>query len=201
MLWWVLGAWTASGLAIPALWLLSMAGRRVFVRSPTDMEATGAPAPPPDRTRTVGNRGHIGRYLMAALSVVGAVGLLLISSFSDPVSAVGNLCASFADAHVPASQPAVTTSLIQVKVAVNPPVRGKEENGWDDFARDADVVMVQKLPPLPVTAMSASPRAYPDRTDKRVEQRHQHWHVGAYVARSSRGTWLFPPNANAGSNN
>ena len=80
----------------------------------------------------------MGRSLLAGLSAVGAVGLLLISSFSDPVSEVGNLCASFADAHVPASQPAVTTSPIQVKVAVNPPVRWKEENGWDDFARDAD---------------------------------------------------------------
>ena len=120
MLWWVLGAWTASGLAIPALWLLSMAGRRVIVRSPNDMEATGTPAPPTDRKRSVGNPGHIGRYLLAGLSAVGAVVLLLISSFSDPVSEVGNLCASFADAHVPASQPAVTTSLIQVKIAVQP---------------------------------------------------------------------------------
>ena len=143
----------------------------------------------------------MGRSLLAGLSAVGAVGLLLISSFSDPVSEVGNLCASFADAHVPASQPAVTTSPIQVKVAVNPPVRRKEENGWDDFARDADR-MVQKLPALPVTAVSAStPRAYPDRTDKRVEQRNRHLHVGAFVVQSSRGTWLFPPNANAGGNN
>ena len=164
------------------------------------MEATGTPTPPPDRKRAVANCGHMGRYFLAGLSAVGAVGLLLISSFSDPVSEVGNLCASFADAHVPASQPAVTTSPIQVKVAVNPPVRWKEESGWDDFARDAE--MVQKLPALPVTAVSAStPRAYPDRTDKRVEQRNRHWHVGAYAVQSSRGTWLFPPNANAGSNN
>ena len=144
----------------------------------------------------------MGRSLLAGLCVVGAVVLLLIASFSDPVAAVGNLFASFADAHVPASQPAVTTSPIRVQVSVNPPVRGKEEDGWDDFARDADVVTVQKLPALPVAAMSAStPPAYPDRTDKRVEHRNRHWHVGAFVAQSSRGTWLFPPNANAGSNN
>ena len=88
------------------------------------------------------------------------------------------------------------------KVAVNPPVRGEEENRWDDFARAADAVMVQKLPALPVTALSAStPRAYPDRTDKRVEQRNRHWHVGAYAVQSSRGTWLFPPNVHAGINN
>ena len=81
----------------------------------------------------------MGRSLLAGLSVVGGVVLLLIASFSDPVAAVGNLCASFADAHVPASQPAVTTSPIRVKVAVNPPVRWKEESGWDNFARDADI--------------------------------------------------------------
>jgi hypothetical protein len=143
----------------------------------------------------------MGRSLLAGLSVVGAVVLLLIASFSDPVAAVGNLFASFTDAHVPASQPAVTTSPLQVKVAVNPPVRGKEENGWDDFSRDADVVMMQKLPALPVTAMSAPTRAYPDRIDKLVEHRNRYSHVGAFVAPSSRGTWLFPPNVNAGSNN
>ena len=144
----------------------------------------------------------MGRSLLAGLSVVGGVVLLLIASFSDPVAAVGNLFASFADVHVPASQPAVTTSPIRVQVAVNPPVRSKEENGWDDFSRDADIVMMQKLPALPVTAMSAStPRAYPYRTDKRVEQRNRHLHVGAFVVQSSRGTWLFPPNANAGGNN
>ena len=94
----------------------------------------------------------MGRYLLAGLSVVGAVVLLLISSFSDPVAAVGNLCASLADAHVPASHPAVTTSAIYVKIASNKPGRGKAENVWDDFAREADAVMVQKLPALPVSA-------------------------------------------------
>ena len=140
----------------------------------------------------------MGRYLLAGLSVVGAVVLLLISSFSDPVAAVGNLCASLADAHVPASHPAVTTSAIYVKIASNKPGRGKAENVWDDFAREADAVMVQKLPALPVSAASTPPA---DRIDKHVEQRNQHWQVGAYVAQSRRGTWLFPPNANAGSNN
>ena len=195
MLWWLLGTWTASGLAIPVLWLLSTAGRGVFVRSANEIKETGA------RKRTARNRGHMGRSLMAGLSFVGAVVLLLMCSFGDPVAAGINLCASFADAHVPASQPAVTNSPIQVTVAVNPPVRGKEENGLDDFARDADVAMVEKLPALPVTAMSAStPPVYPARTHT-FEQRNQHRHIDAYVAQSNRGTWLFPPNANAGSNN
>jgi hypothetical protein len=144
----------------------------------------------------------MGRHLLSGLSVVGAVILLLISSFTDPIAAVGNLYASFADGPVPASQPATANSPIEVKVAVNPSVRDKDENGWDDFARDADVAAVQKLPAWTITAMSTSTNpAYPDRAGKRVEHRGRHWHVGAYVAQSSRGTWLFPPNANAGSNN
>jgi hypothetical protein len=144
----------------------------------------------------------MGRYLLSGLSVAGAVILLLISSFTDPIAAVGNLYASFADAQVPASQPAATNSPIEVKVAVNPSVRDRDEDGWDDFARDVDVAAVQKLPVWTDTPMSTStPPAYPDRTGKRVEHQGRHWHVGAYVAQSSRGTWLFPPNANAGSNN
>lgn len=200
MLWWVIGAWVATGLLIPVLWLLSMACRSVFVRSSNEMQTTGAPAPPPNRKGATANRGHTGRYLLSGLSMVGAVILLLIGSFSDPVTAVGELYSTFADAQAPVLQPAVTTP-IEVKVAVNPPVHDEEENGWE-VARPADLVAVQRLPTWTVTAMSASaPPAYPDRSVKRVEQQGRHGRVIAYVAQSRRGTWLFPPNANAGGNN
>ena len=200
MLWWLIGAWVATGLLIPVLWLLSMACRSVFVRSSNEMQATGAPAPPPNRKRATANRGHMGWYLLSGLSMVGAVILLLIGSFSDPVTAVGKLYSTFADAQAPVLQPAATTSPIEVKVAVNPPVHDEEENGWDDLARRADVVAVQRLPAW--SAMSASaPPAYPDRSVKRVEHQGRHGRVVAYVAQSRRGTWLFPPNANAGGNN
>ena len=202
MLWWLIGAWVASGLLIPLLWLLSMAGRRVFVRSSNDMQDTEVPVPPPNRTRATANRGHVGRYLLYGISVVGAVILLLIGSFSDPVTAVGNPRSTFADAQVPVSQPAVTTSPIEVEVAVNSPLRGEEEDGWDDVARQADVVAEQKVPAWTVKAMSAAtPPTYPVRSVKRVEHHGRQGRVGAYVAQSSRGTWLFPPNANAGGNN
>ena len=96
------------------------------------------------------------------------------------------------------SQPAVTTSPIEV--AVHAPLRGEEENGWDDFARQGDAV--QTLPTWTVKALSvATPPAYPVRSVKRDEHQGRQGRVGAYVARSSRGTWLFPPNANAGGNN
>ena len=127
------------------------------------------PVPPPNRTRATANRGHVGRYLLYGISVVGAVILLLIGSFSGPVTAVGNPRSTFADAQVPVSQPAVTTSPIEVEVAVNSPLRGEEEDGWDDVARQADVVAEQKyrrgrlrlcrplrLRPTPFDQLSAS---------------------------------------------
>jgi hypothetical protein len=200
MLWWFIGAWVASGLLIPVLWLLSMAGRWVFVRPSIDMQATEVPVPPPNRKRATASRGHMGRYLLSGIAVVGAVILLLIASFSDPVAAIENLRSIFALAEVPVSQPAVTTSPIEVKLAVNVPFRDEEENGRDDFARHADAV--QDLPAWTAKAMSvATPPAYPVRSVKRVEHHGRQGRVDAYVAQSSRGTWLFPPNVNAGGNN
>jgi hypothetical protein len=202
MLWWLFGAWVASGLLISVLLLLSMAGRRVFVRSLNDMQATEVPVAPPSRKRATSNRCNMGRYLLYGLSVASAVVLLLIGSFSDPITAMGNLYSSFAHAQAPILQPAVTTSPIEVKVAVNLPVHSDEDNGWGDFARHPDVVAVQKLPPWTFKAMSvATPAAHLDRSDKRVENQRRQARVGAYVARSSGGTWLFPPNPNAGGNN
>ena len=141
-----------------------------------------------------------GRDLLYGISVVGAVILLLIGSFSGPVTAVGNPRSTFADAQVPVSQPAVTTSPIEVEVAVNSPLRGEEEDGWDDVARQADVVAEQKVPAWTVKAMSAAtPPTYPVRSVKRVEHHgFGQGRVGADVAQSSRGTRPFPPNANAG---
>jgi hypothetical protein len=202
MLWWLIGAWVASGILIPVLWLLSGAGRSVVVRSSNGKQATGALTPPPDNMRATSNRRHMGRYLLYGLSVVGAVILLLIGSFRDPITAMRNLDSAFADAEAPMSQQAGTSSPIQVEIAVNPTVRDEEENGWDDLARRADVVAVQRLPAWRVKAMSASATpAYPDRSVKRVEHQGRHGRVVAYVAQSRRGTWLFPPNANAGGNN
>ena len=195
MLWWVIGAWVATGLLIPVLWLLSIARRSVFVRSSNEMQVTGAPAPPPNMKRATANRGHLGRYLLSGLSMVGAVILLLIGSFSDPFTTVGELYSTFADAQAPVLQPAATTSPIEVKVAVNPPVHDE-----DDLTRQSDVAAVDL--PWTVDAMSAAMRpAYPVRSVKRVEHHDRQGRVGAYVAQSSRGTWLFPPNENAGGNN
>jgi hypothetical protein len=192
MLWWFIGAWVASGLLVPALWLLSVAGRRVFVRSSIDMQATEVPLPPPNSKRATANRGHMGRYLLSGITVVGAVILLLIASFSDPVAAIENLRSIFALAEVPVSQPAVTTSPIEVKLAANVPFRAEEENGRDDFAGQAHAV---QEPP------AATHPAYPVRSIKRVEHHGRQGRVDAYVVHSSRGTWLFPPNVNARGNN
>ena len=143
----------------------------------------------------------MGRYLLSGLSVVGAVILLLVGSFSEPFTVVGNSRSTSADAQIAVSQPAVIASPIEVEVVANAPPR-EEENGQDDFARRADVVAAQKLPAWTVKAMSAAtPPTYPVRSVKRVEHHGRQGRVGAYVAQSSRGTWLFPPNANAGGNN
>jgi hypothetical protein len=199
VLWWLIGAWVASGLSIPVLWLLSMAGRKVLVRSSHDVHA-GAAAPSPDSKLATSNRGHIGRYFLYGLSVVGAVILLLLGSFSDPITTIGDMYSAFANAQAPASQPVVASSPIEVQlVAANPPARSAEV---EDIARRVEVVAVQRLPEWTVTAMSAAtPPASPERPGKRDWHHGRRGPLGAYVALSSRGTWLFPPNANGGGNN
>ena len=205
MLWWLIGAWVASGLLIPALWLLSLAGHGVFVRSSHDLQASGtAPPPPPSSKRTSWNRGQIGRFLLCGLVGVGALILLFIGSFSDPISTMGNLYSALADAQAPVSQPTVTSAPVQEGLAaVKQPDRNQTGAVVHDRAREADL----RAPPIPpVWALKAAlsavtPPPRPERPGKRSWQYGRPGPVSAFVAQSRRGTWLFPPLASGGGNN
>ena len=174
MLWWLIGAWVASGLLIPALWLLSLAGHGVFVRSSHDLQASGtAPPPPPSSKRTSWNRGQIGRFLLCGLVGVGALILLFIGSFSDPISTMGNLYSALADAQAPVSQPTVTSAPVQEGLAaVKQPDRNQTGAVVHDRAREADL----RAPPIPpVWALKAAlsavtPPPRPERPGKRSWQ-------------------------------
>jgi len=140
--------------------------------------------------------GHIGRFLLSGLSSAGALILLFIGLFGDPIATMGKLYSAFADAQAPVLQSAVTPSPIEVVelAAVSPPDRDEEENGRHD---QVDVAAPQKPPALTLTAMSAvTPPAHPERLGKRGWQHGRGGSLNAYVAQSRRGTWLFPPNPN-----
>jgi hypothetical protein len=68
MLWWFIGVWLASGLLIPGLCLLGMAWRRLL-----------------SRVQEVPKAGHTGLYVLAGLIGLGAMALLFVGSFSDPI--------------------------------------------------------------------------------------------------------------------
>jgi hypothetical protein len=203
MLWWLIGAWLASGLAIPILWLLSLAGRRVFAKSPKDVPAIRAPAPPRSSKRAAGSRGHKGRPLLSGLTGIGALILLFFGSLSDPITTMGNWLSAFAVAEAPVSQPAMTPSPVEADLApVNPPDRSGEETVGHGLAgQDIAVSEIQSASALTATS-AVPPPAYAERPTKHVSQHGRRGPVSAFVAQSNSGTWLFPPNPNSdGGNN
>ena len=202
MLWWLIGGWVASGLLIPTLWLLSVAGHGFFVRSSHDIqEEAAAPSPPPSSKRTRRNRGHIGRFLLSGLVGVGALILLFIGSFSDPMSTMGFLYSAFADAQDSVSQAAVTSAPAQE--AVKQTDHNQTGTVGPDFAREADLAAPQ-IPPvwaLKAALSAVTPPAHPQRPSKHGWQYGRHGPVSAFVAVSRPSTWLFPPDASGGGNN
>ena len=198
MLWWLIGAWVASGLLIPVLWLLSIAGRRALTRPSNHVQAPGASARLLDSKQATLNSNRIGRFLLSGLAGAGAVILLFVGSFGDPITAIGELYSAFADSHTPVSQPAVARAPLEAVLAVD---QDEAENGRQDRARQPAVAVPQGPPSWTLAAMStATPPASPDRPGKRGRHHGRRGPVGAYVTQSHRGTWLFPPNASAGGN-
>jgi len=181
---------------IPVLWLLSVAGRRVLVRLSNDVQGARASAPPPKSKRATRNRRHIGRLLLFGLAGVGAMIVLFIGSFSDPITTMGNLYSAFANAEVRVLQLAVKP--VEGELAeVKPADQNGGETARPDLPRQADVSTPQNPPTSTLTAMSAdTPPAYPQRSNKHGWRHGRSGPVGAYVAQSRRGTWLFPPNPN-----
>ena len=205
MLWWLIGAWVASGLLVPALWLLSMAGHGVFVRSSHKIQAeAAAPSSCPSSKRTSWNHGRLGRFLLCGFVGVGALILLFIGSFSDPISTTGNLYLAFTGAQDPVSQAAVTPAPVREElVAAKQPDLDQTGAVGHDRARETDLVTPQ-IPPvwaLKAALSAVTSPAHLDRPSRRGWQYDRHGPVGAFVARSRRGTWLFPPNASGGGNN
>ena len=199
MLWWLIGIWVASGLLIPVLWLLSITGRRCLIRSSNDGQAPGASAPLLDSKPATLNRGQMGRFLLAGLAGAGAVILLFIGSFSDPITTMGDLYAALADAHTPVLRPAVPPAPVDVVLTVD---HNEAEDSRHDLARQEAIETRQSPSVWTLAAMSAvTPPATPERPGKRGGHHGRRGPVGAYVTQSHPGTWLFPPNANQGGNN
>jgi hypothetical protein len=199
MLWWLIGAWAASGLLIPVLLLLSM-GRGVLVGSSNDMQAAGASLPPTDSERATPTRGRMGRYLLSGLAGAAAVTLLCVGSFSYPIRATGPLYSTFAGDQTATLQSTETSLPVERTVpSVKPADRREDEDGRHDLARQADLGAPQS--PSSWTVSDVTPPAYPERPGKRPRHHGRRGPVSAYVAQSHRGTWLFPPNANAGGTN
>jgi hypothetical protein len=208
MLWWLIGAWVASGLLIPILWLLS--------RGPLS----------PGSKWTSWNRGHTGRLLLCGLVGIGAMTLLFIGSFGNPIPAMGSLYSAFAGAQNPVPQAAVTPSPAEIElVAVQrqgDAIQGQLAKNQQELAQ-----AIQELAQQTIDLEAAQTET--DNLRQRIDElgqqrqaeevwptldwqrpddaRHQHWQHGqrkpmsAYVAQSHRGTWLFPPNPNSGGSN
>lgn len=190
---WLIGAWVASGLLIPVLWLLSMAGRRTLIRSSNAAQAPRAPAQPLANKPATLNRGRMGRLFLSGLAGAVAVILLTIGSFGDPITTVGYLYSAFADPHPRTLQPAAPRAPVEVALAVD---LDEAENGPQDRLRQAAMA----TPPGPPAWTLAMPAVPQERPGKRYWRHARRGPVGAYVTQSHRGTWLFPPSANAGGN-
>jgi septal ring factor EnvC (AmiA/AmiB activator) len=159
----------------------------------------------------------MGRFWLAGLAGVGAVILLFIGWFSDPITTLGNSHSAFADAQALALQPALTFSSAEIEqAAVN----------IADLHRQGDAIGVQLAQNQKELAQANQElaqqtielEAAQTEIDKlrqsidelgrqrRADARHQQWQhgrrgpVSAHVAQSHRGTWLFPPNPNGGGN-
>jgi hypothetical protein len=176
------------------MWLLSVVGRGVLVRSSIDEQSVRSSAPP-SNSKPTPNRGRSGRLLLSGLAGLAAVILLFIGSFSDPITAMGNLYSAFADAQAPVSQ--TTATPVPVLAAVTPLDRDEEGTVGHHHAGEADLA----APIAPVWALKAAlaavtPPAHPERPSKHGWQRGRQGPVSAFVAQSHRGTWLFPPNPN-----
>ena len=154
-----------------------------------------ASAPPPNSKRATRNRRRIGRLLLFGLAGVGAAILLFIGSFSDPITAMGNLYSAFANPEAPVLQAAVKPVEIQL-AEVKPTDQNGEEAATPDLPRQADVTTPQNPPARTLTAMSAdTPPAYPNDYASAAGS-GRGGPLNAYVVQSRRGTWLFPPNPN-----
>jgi len=208
MLWWLVGMWLASGLVIPLLWLLSAAGRWV---SPGQRKATpvmGSPSPPPKGVRATPRRTRIGRFSLAGLAGIGALVLMLVGSFSDPITRLQELPSVLAPARAPASEAAISPSNGEADqvLSAEPADGNVRKVSLDDPPSQADattplVAVEQPLGALPVP---------PEQPDAARDRQHGHarWPstaaarnsrpVRAYITRSVRGTWLFPPNPGNG---
>lgn len=208
MLWWLVGMWLASGLVIPILWLLGVAGGRVFPGRPKATPVMGSPAPTPKRVRATPRRSRIGRFSLAGLVGIGALVLMLVGSFSDPITRLQELPSVLTPAPAPASEAAITPPSGEADqvLSVEPADGNVRKVSLDDPPSQADaatplVAVEQPLGALPVP---------PEQPDAARDRQHGHARgpstaaarnsrpVRAYITRSVRGTWLFPPNPGNG---
>jgi hypothetical protein len=208
MLWWLVGMWLASGLVIPILWLLGVAGGRVFPGRPKATPVMGSPAPTPKRVRATPRRSRIGRFSLAGLVGIGALVLMLVGSFSDPITRLQELPSVLTPAPAPASEAAITPPSGEADqvLSVEPADGNVRKVSLDDPPSQADtatplVVVEQPLGVLPVP---------PEQPDAARDRQRGHARgpstaaarnsrpVRAYITRSVRGTWLFPPNPGNG---
>ncbi len=208
MLWWLVGMWLASGLVIPLLWLLGVAGRRVFPGRPKATPVVGSPAPPPKGVRATPRQSRIGRFSLAGLVGIGALVLMLVGSFSDPITRLQELPSVLTPAPAPASEAAITPPSGEADqvLSAEPADGNVRKVSLDDPPSQADaatplVAVEQPLGALPVPP--GQPDAARDRPHGHVRgpstaAARNSRPVRAYITRSVRGTWLFPPNPGNG---
>jgi hypothetical protein len=208
MLWWLIGMWLASGLVIPVLWLAGVAGRRIVSGLSNAMRAKSAPVPSPNGVRTLPKRSRVGRFSLAGLVGIGALVLMLVGSFSDPITRLQELPSVLTSAPAPASEAAITPPSGEADrvLSVEPADGNVRRASLDDSPNQADaatplVAVEQPLGALPVP---------PEQPDAARGRQHGHARgpsnaaarnsrpVRAHITRSVRGTWLFPPNPGNG---
>ena len=64
----------------------------------------------PDGMRVTPNRSHVGQYVLSGLTILGALILLFVSSFSDSSVTIGDLPSAAAVAHAPGAPAAVVAT-------------------------------------------------------------------------------------------
>lgn len=255
MLWWFIGAWLASGVAIPVVWLLGMAGRGRIARDteagsrqafPESHSATAGASPArsaygirrlvaslvmcvfrlPEHCRSgtrMARTVHLmGRGALSGLVGIGALTLLFVGSFGDSIIATLDPPSSAAVADAPAAQVAeamATKADIDDEAGVarrglpreSPPLGDAEQvasiqprtgeavaSAGDDVSRQTAVAAAAPLA-TGGTLLIADPKvASVERGSGRPRARGPL--VRTFVTGSNRGTWLFPPNMNAGGN-
>jgi hypothetical protein len=226
MLWWLIGAWLASGAVLPVCvayrWLTSSAMRT----APPGHRPTGTRRTPIRRKRL---------YMLSGLVTVGALILLFVCSLSNSISIIRDMPPASVAARVPMTHTEVAeVGPIRLRasnaLSPSPPQFSAKPAEADSEAGEASRGLLaqplgeadatiqpgtgafgqsagndashQTYAAVPQVLLTAPLRAKPG-MKRGVEHRYASGpSVGPYITHSwSSGLWLFAPNGNEGANN